>query len=133
MTVSLNTNPTKNTETIPNANPNANLHTVIDHSNKDQKIETSMSRRRLISQVKCTNNSMSCCYLQQFTRKTHHILVACVGEGTGLYVRPKSNTAEKFYDITSIKFLTQDHLQKQLKHHNCSSAQSTPEGILNIV
>jgi hypothetical protein len=121
MTVSLNTNPTQNTETIPNANPKANLHTVIDHSNKDQKIETSMSRRRLISQVKWTNISMSCCYLQQFTRKTHQILVACVGEGTGLYVRPKSNTKEKFYDITSIKFLTQDHLQKQLEHHNCSS------------
>jgi hypothetical protein len=39
MTVSLNTNPTQNTETIPNANPKANLHTVIDHSNKDQKME----------------------------------------------------------------------------------------------
>jgi hypothetical protein len=59
MTVSLNTNPTQNTETIPNANPKANLHTVIDHSNKDQKMETSMSRRRLIS-LKSNAQTLAC-------------------------------------------------------------------------
>jgi hypothetical protein len=106
---------------------------LLTTATRIRKWNINVKKKTNLSQVKCTNISMSCCYLQQLTRKTHQILVACVGKGTGLYVRPKCNTTEKFYDITSIKFLTQDHLQKQLEHHNCSSAQSTPEGILNIV